>query len=581
MFFFYEDSQNYLILRAYFLIMRLFFFTLLAVFYAGSGYSQSVNAPLNDDYYHLIDRYEILQGQINPFFFSGWKPYMRKDIALFADSLKRSEAFSDRVDQFNINYLLNDNWEFAEEDESDSRTPFLSQLYRKKSDFYHVSTPSFDLHVNPVLSLAAGTSSDADYTPFTNTRGVEIRGMIDGKVGFYTFLGENQVFYPGYVRDYINRNLTVPGEAFWKGFKDDGVDFFTARGYISFQATQHINVQFGHDRFRMGHGYRSMILSDYAPASLFLKVDAQIWKLKYTFMVKELTAQIQGNPDGLTGSTGYPNKFLAFHQVQVNIGKKLTLGFFESVIYSNTDPTMDTKFEWKYLNPIIFYRAIEQQDGSTDNVILGMDTRWLVTRGVALYGQFTIDELVFDELSSGEGWWGNKFGVQLGGEWVNAFGVPHLDVQLETNIARPYAYSHDTPSGSYSHYRQPLAHPLGANFKEVVGIMRYQPTGKLMLTGKLMYAQYGRDTLSSNWGGNILLQNTSRERDYGNTIGQGVDTKQVYASFMASFQFRHNLFFDLGHVLRKSESAYDPYDITTNFTSAGVRWNIPARVSEF
>jgi hypothetical protein len=33
-------------------------------------------------------------------------------------------------------------------------------------------------------------------------------------------------------------------------FKDGkGVDFFQARGYISFEATKHINLQFGHDRF--------------------------------------------------------------------------------------------------------------------------------------------------------------------------------------------------------------------------------------------------------------------------------------------------------------------------------------------
>lgn len=551
------------------------------LFGASLCFGQSVNAPLNEDYYHLIDRYEILQGQHSPFFYATWKPYLRKNIAQFADSLHRSGNFTDRVDQFNIQYLLNDNWEWAEEADNDSRKPFLNYIYRKKSDFYHAKTPTFDLHINPVLALGGGSSSDTDYTPFTNTRGIQIRGMIDGKVGFYTYLGENQIFYPGYVRDYISSNLTVPQEAFWKGFKDDGVDFFTARGYISFQATRHINVQFGHDVFRMGHGYRSMILSDYAPPSLFLKLDAEIWKLKYTFMIKELTAQIQGNPDGLTGSSAYPNKFLAFHQVQFKLGRKVNLGFFESVIYSNPDPTMDSRFELKYLNPVIFYRAIEQQDGSSDNVILGMDARWLVTRGFAVYGQFTVDELVFDEIQSGDGWWGNKFGAQLGGEWINAFGLPHLDLQLETNLARPYAYSHDSPSGSYSHYRQPLAHPRGANFKEVVGIMRYQPTGRLMLTGKLMYADYGLDTLSSDWGGNILIPNTQKERTYGNSIGQGVSTRQVYGSLRVSYQLKHNLFLDVGHVFRKVDSDHLPYEATTNYTSATVRWNIPARVSEF
>lgn len=559
---------------------RILFFFLVTVV-APAGWSQSVNAPLNDDYYHIIDRYEILQGQINPYFFSSWKPYTREQVALFADSLYTSGEFDDRIDQFNIMYLLNDNWEWAENDESDSQKAFLNVFYRKKSDLYSVQTPSFDLHVNPVFYLGAGTASDADYTPFINTRGVQVRGMIDKKVGFYTYLGENQVFYPGYVRDHISETLTVPGEAFWKGFKDNGYDFFTARGYISFQATRHINFQFGHDRFRMGNGYRSMILSDFGPASLFLKVDAQVWKIKYTMLVQELTAQIEGNASGLTGSSGFPNKFLAFHQIQINIGKKLNLGLFESVIYSNPDPTVDARFEWKYLNPIIFYRAIEQQDGSTDNVILGLDARWLMTRGFSVYGQVTIDELVLDELTSGEGWWGNKFGIQAGGEWINAFGLDHLDLQLEGNLARPYMYSHDTPSGSYSHYWQPLAHPRGANFREVVGVARFQPVPKLSLTAKLMYSDYGLDTLDSDWGGNILIPNTLREQNYGNEIAQGVSTQQLYASFRATYQFKHNLFADLQHVYRKVDSAHDPFDATTNYTSVALRWNIPVRVSEF
>ena len=47
---------------------RLFF--LFAAFHFYSAAAQSVNAPLNNDYYHFIDRYEILGGEIYPGFFT-------------------------------------------------------------------------------------------------------------------------------------------------------------------------------------------------------------------------------------------------------------------------------------------------------------------------------------------------------------------------------------------------------------------------------------------------------------------------------------------------------------------------------
>jgi hypothetical protein len=40
-------------------------------------------------------------------------------------------------------------------------------------------------------------------------------------------------------------------------------------GYISFNATKHINFQFGHDRQFWGDGYRSLIWSDFGPPVLF------------------------------------------------------------------------------------------------------------------------------------------------------------------------------------------------------------------------------------------------------------------------------------------------------------------------
>ena len=559
--------------------MRHHFFIFIFTALPFLSFSQSTNAPLNPDYYHWIDRYEIKQGTLSPNFHTSFKPYRRSEIARYFDSLS-IRGYS-RTDKFNQAYLMRDNWEWSDSADYKSSKPFLKYFYKARSDLFSVREKDFDLHLNPVLYLSAGNESASDVTPFINTRGVEVRGIVDEKVGFYSFIGENQANFPLYVREGVEDNIVIPGEGFWKEFKDDGYDFFTARGYISLNATRHIDLQFGYDQFFVGNGHRSLILSHHAPPYVFLKVNTQVWKIKYTNLFTELTEDVFGNARGLTGSRPYPKKYMAFHHLGVNIGKKFNIGVFESVVYGSEDSLQDASLELRYLNPIIFYRAIEQQNGSSDNVILGMDFKWLVTPGFSLYGQWVLDEFLLDRIREGNGWWGNKFGFQFGGEYVDVFGIENLDVQLETNWVRPYTFSHDTPFGSYSHYRQPLAHPIGANFKELVGVLRYQPIGRLNVSGRLIWSNYGADRDTTNWGGDILLNNTTREREFGNEIGQGVSTNLLYGDLTISFQFKHNVFFDLKHIYRRLDSEWDFQDRTTHYTSVAFRWNIPQRFQEF
>jgi hypothetical protein len=559
-------------------------FTLLFCAFQLLVQAQSNFAPLNEDYYHSIDRYEVKSGNVSTNIFTSVKPYKRSDIVAFADSMQQREMFLSRSDAFNYAYLRNDSWEWSRAETSTSeRRPFLKALYKKKSDLFYVDEDAFDIHVNPVLYLGAGDDSRREDMVFINTRGVEVRGMVDKKVGFYTYLTDNQAVLPSYVWEQMSLNPVIPHEGFWKEFKNGkGVDFFQARGYITFEATKHINIQFGHDRFFIGNGYRSLIFSDYSPPAWFIKGNVKVWKLNYMFLLNQMTADVTGNRGGLkSASGGYPNKFTALHHLSINIGKKFNLGVFEAVAFSPDDSTGTDHFRLDYLNPVIFYRAIEQQNGSSDNVILGLDFKWNAARKISFYGQFVLDEFVLDRIKDRDGWWANKYGVQVGGKYIDAFGVSNLDLQGEVNIVRPYTYSHNTVYGNYSSYRQSIAHPLGSNFNELVGILRYQPFPRLNVVGKLTMIQTGRDSTGVNWGGDILKNNTTREQEYNNTIGQGIANDILFGTFTVSWQLKHNLFIDANIVVRKSESELPLYNNNTAISSLALRWNIAKRLYEF
>ncbi len=542
--------------------------------------AQSANIPLNRDYYHLIDRYEIMSGKFSQDFHSHLRPFQRIQLGAFIDSLYGNNGFYNAIssrDKFNLEYLANDNWEWTESGESDSEKPILKYFYQKKSDLLNVDEGDFDLHVNPVIYLGGGKESGSDVTTFINTRGVELRGSISKRLGFYSFLSTTQAIYPNYVRESIARNGVIPGEGFWKKFKTNGVDYFTAKGYVSFELVRkYITAQFGFDQSITGPGYRSLILSDAGPGFTYLKFNTKIWKINYSNLFAQTYADA---PFSGTGSLDgkYPKKFIASHHLSINITDNFNLGLFESVVIGDSTE----RFDVSYLNPVIFYRALEHQGGSSENVIVGMDSKWNIGHSLSFYGQLVLDEFLLKEIKAGDGWWANKFGGQLGMKYINAFAIDNLDVQLEYNIARPYMYAHRDTYTNYAHYRQPMGHPLGGNFREFVGILRYQPMNRLFVTIQGNFANYGDDTNDSNWGKDVMKSYNTREQEYGNTVGQGVGTKVLYGDLTLSYMWKHNLFFDLRGIYRKLDSDLNERDENTTYFSAAMRWNIAKKTHDF
>jgi hypothetical protein len=556
-----------------------------------NAFSQAVNAPLNRDYYHLLERLEVTNGKFSESFHASMKPFNRKEIAQFLDSLDSQNL--NWKDKFNYNYLKNDSWEWTDSADYRNERGIFGHIYKTKPDFLNVHEDEFDLHVNPVLGLSIGQESLSDNRLYTNTRGLEVRGLINNKLGFYTFVGENQVVFANHVNDYISDFKAVPNEGFWKPYGDnnEGVDFFTARGYISFQATKNINLQFGHDRFFIGNGERSLILSDFSPSYLFLKAETNIWKLNYTNLFGLQTADVVLRGNQLSGTQyQYPRKFMSLHHLSYNITDNINIGIFEAIM-SGDSSVAQNPIDPMYFNPIIFYRALEQQDGSSGNALVGMDFRALFLKRFSLYGQLVLDEFLIDNLRQG-GWWANKWAVQTGLKYFNAFEIPNLDLQAEYNVARPFMYAHDSNFTNYANYKQSLAHPLGANFEEWVATLRYQITPRIHFQAKAVMAEFGTDTTQNNhFGGDIFKTNNTRfvhtnpdtgsNWQFGHTIGQGELNNLRFVKMTLSVMPYHNLFIDLNYSIRNQESQFGNNNSENSFYGIDLRWNIPKRENLF
>jgi len=545
--------------------------TLLAI--AEGVFAQSTYVPYNRDYYHLVDRFAVRYANDFDFFQNTYKPLRRSYISELLLKVNADRENLSSQDLFNLDYLLNDNWYWTRAESSDSEKDLWNLFYKKKKDFYHVDAENFSIQINPVFQFGGGIDSDNDLTLFTNTRGIEAHGTIDDKIGFYTFLTTTQTRLPQYVFDYIRGvPRAFPNEGFWKKFGDNAWDLTHARGYITFNVTKSIDVQTGYDKNFIGNGFRSMVLSDFSSPYLYLKINTRLGRFLYTNLFAELTEDIIfANQDPGDGS--YPTKFMAMHRLSVNFSRNVEVGVFETIIARRANIN--------YFNPIIFYRAIEQQQGSPDNISLGLDFKVNIHNKYQVYGQAVIDEFLIGALLENDGDWRNKFGVQVGAKYFDAFKISTLDLQAEYNVARPYFYAYEDPALSYTNYRNPLAHPLGANFKEIIFTARYQPINKLSLVGKIMRSNAGRDENNLNYGGNLLLSTDDRIGTTGNTIGQGVTTITTFMEISGSYMLKHNIFLDLRNTYRNFNSAIDSRDLKSFISTISLRWNIGKRELEF
>ena len=556
----------------------IFLFCLLP-FYAQA---QSTYLPLEHLNYRTLERIEIKSGKLTNELHTSVRPFLRESAVRFAEQADdMTEAGFSRLDRNNQYFVYKNNNEFTDWGLINSKKPFLKHFYKYKSDLIDVRDSSnFLLKVNPVLRFELGKEKDNEGLQFANVRGVTIRGNIGDKVGFYSFLSESQHSFPDYVRQQAIEEVALPNEGRFKayessiadGFLAPAFDYWTANGYVSFQPIKQINVQVGHDKNFIGNGIRSLLLSDFSNNYFFLKMNTKVGRFNYQNLFMQLVQQFDSFGDGYL-----PKKYATMHHLSFNATSWLNIGVFESVVFGREDG-----FDVSYVNPLIFYRAVEFHLGSADNVLIGFDYKANFAKHFSLYGQVVIDEFSFSEIKNRTGWWANKQGYQVGLKYIDVANVSNLDAQIEWNVVRPYTYAHQTAATNYTHFNQALAHPLGANFRELIGTVSYQINKNIFAELNVMYAQKGKDWLYFSdgsvlsEGGNIFNFTDNIPNIYDNKLLQGEKVTIFLADVRFSYMLRHNLFFDIGYMYRNQTSETSSlalFDQQTHFANVGFRLN--------
>lgn len=386
----------------------------------------------------------------------------------------------------------------------------------------------------PLLQAEMGYTNDVGGV-YTAAPGLAMHIRYGNHISLYTDFVGGAYQGPNYIEQFIDTTGVIP--SLGKDRADLGAPAFilpTAR--LAYTPSEYFQFELGYGKNFFGQGYRSMFLSDVAYNYPFLKIETDVWKLKYVNLYSKLDGT---NPTG-TNPGSFQDKYSTTHYLSWAISPRFNIGFFETIVWQSEDSLSNRGFDVNYLNPIIFYRTVEFSLGSPDNALLGIDLSFKASKKVLIYGQLLLDEFLLKEVRARSGWWANKWGTQIGFKSFDSFGQEGLRIQAEVNIARPFTYSHGSVLQNFGHYNQPLAHQLGTNFYEGY-LTGYYEKGDWYGEVSFMYAAYGRDPDTLNLGGDIYKSYENPAKQYGNEIGQGIATHLYYQKLSAGLILNRDL----------------------------------------
>jgi len=449
---------------------------------------------------------------------------------------------------------------------------FFSKTFSKNTE----NKKKLNIQAHPLLDIEPGYDFLSKRSVNSALAGTHFKVNYGNNFTFAASIFGGKTDFPFFLDTAVSQHRIIP--EYGQGYRANrnGYSFFDYTGYLSYTTNNKVfNFQAGRDKHFIGDGYRSVLLSDFAPANPYFKITANVWRLQYSVWYSWMNDVT--NAGGL--KQNFSNKYGTFHYLSYNVVKEFNIGFFENVIWRGTDTNQVRTFEVNYLNPIIFFRPQEYSLGSPDNSFIGANMNATLFKRLKLYAQIGLDEFFLREIRARNGWWANKQAWQMGFKYINAFGLKGLKVQVEYNQVRPFTYTHGLVDQNYGHYGMPLAHPFGANFKEYQVLLNYRKD-KWAVSWQLMYVQIGKDTsaTAANMGQNIFRSYITRPYEYGHFTGQG-DKHNIIQSHLKVTYFLKpelNMRLELGYIQR-SETSSRNYILENPYIYFGFKtsfWNV-------
>jgi hypothetical protein len=324
--------------------------------------------------------------------------------------------------------------------------------------------------IDPYINAAGGYTNKGGGIGQT-VGGIQLQGIYNDKLSYSLGVNTGYREFAGYITSYILSNQNYQpglGKATVQG--NDGFYSTQVNANLTYVGGKHFTVAAGYGKNFIGDGYRSLILSDNASNSPYIRMQTKLWKFTYNVLYNRYeTPRFQS-----FGKTEV--KYSTAHYLGINLSKRLQVGLFDNIIWLKNDSTSQRGFDVQYISPLIFLRPIEFPLGSPDNAFIGITGKYKLYKNGFIYGQLGLDDLnLTSSLEENKQHFGNKYALQFG-IWNKDFlRIQNLSWRLEWNGVRPYTYGHGfgKTGSNYTHNNQTLTDPFNANFHEFISMFQY------------------------------------------------------------------------------------------------------------
>ncbi|MEA2043581.1 MAG: hypothetical protein U9N85_13650 [Bacteroidota bacterium] len=438
-----------------------------------------------------------------------------------------------------------------------------SEIYFKQATYTKQTKRSF-FRLSPLFVSKSNYSLSDNNINYAHGVGIGIKANVNRKFfldadlyGLYARLNASDKHFTDTFHVFPN---------FAQNFKRAGEKFlvYEADFRLTYLPADYIRFEVGKSRHFWGYGKQSLFLSDISASMPYFSTTVDVWQLKYRWMILRGNDFDLNNPDF---SLSPPKKYFAIHYLSLNLGTRVNFNFFEALVTNPYDQKGKKGLDLNYLNPVIFYRPVEFAAGTYDNALFGLGLNIRLFKKLHLYSQLLIDDMIISELKAGNGWWGNKFGIQVGGKAYDFLDINNLYVSGELNFVRPFSYSHTRDNINYSNFRISLAHPEGSNFGEGLFIIRYKKNN-LIYSGGFRLVHKGEDESEVSYGSNILRPYDLRPDNYNNKLLQGVHTKEYTIDVNAAWLLNPEIDLKLRAGVQYRKKKYP------NFSEGGIQFYI-------
>ena len=504
--------------------------------------------PPSDPVYRFLLRQEV-NGALTGFHW-GMLPLSRSEIAGFLDSLENAVLLSgtDRGILKDLEVRLSfDRTHTLSRSSSILPGGDLKSVLDDESQKYIYayadSTSSIFIDGFGSYSYRAGRGDSAGSNfAALGEIGIRLRGTLFDRLGFYLQASNGNLLSGSHRFALLDPKLIANGK-----FNADSRGFFDiTNGYMRYDAGW-LAVMAGREQINWGAGYsdRLVFSGNTAPFD-FVKLDIRSGNVRYSFLHGSL---VGADTNGHTLSS----KYIASHRLEFNIGSRFRLGLGEAIVYSRQPPSL------ALMNPLAFLTSTDQSiqlpvDNSHKKHIW-IDAEAFPWRKIRFNGTLMIDDLNFGTLGntdvSGND---NKFGVQGGVLWQDAFAVNNFLLSLEYTRIGPFVGAHREIVSTYTNWGLPLGQALQPNSDDWTLLSEFDLSPRVSLSGKFQFQRTGENILDQS--GNIVfnagsdLLNGEGDNVHPNVFLEGLRVNRFLATIGMTWQPVRQYFLEFTYFYR-------------------------------